>query len=742
MKIIQEIKAEKRWCCLFLAGLFCILILRYRDHYHFEYDGGGYLEAYEQAEEDEYRGLAASVGGLHLKPGDYRLQVELTSWGPDNYLRIVDTAYSDGVQVQDQVLYSAKYEKGITENTYEFSLSKEAGNVCIQSFQMDGSLDITGYQLDSVQPYYTDTWFLAGLWILLWLAAAWKREWLRSERSRPFLILCGTGLAVSLPLFTDFLGYGHDVLYHLQRLSGLIQSLTLGDQLPVRVNMAFNDGYGQLTSVMYPELFLYLPGILGVCGVSLLIALKALVILVNVGTGLISYYSMKTVTGERAAFWFALLYMMSPYRLNNLYARFALGEYLAMTFLPLLFAGIWHIVCGDHRKWWMAAAGCCCVLQSHLLTTEMSAFFTAGFVLMNPGFLREPRRVVQALKAVLVSVLLNLWYLIPFLQFMGFHFRVADTPRYLGENGVYFSQMFSILYSPYGDKVIGSTYQDMSLTVGLTLLIGTGLYVLHRRAILERAPGLKKLLDPFLVLGLLAVYMASWLFPWKLVYQSDLLVRMFGMIQFSWRFLIFVTFFLTLLTAMVMDWCQDERKQILGVLAVCMVVSVVILENGYMYENQSILTSKYDQSYEDYVYDGYYKKNYGTWIPMTRGNVVSLDQDVGLVTEHYERKGTRLSFDFEITGGDGNTEYVMTLPYYNYGFYEAELDQEPVETFSDDQELVAIYIPAGTKDGHVELHYEERRLYMLGNAVSLLSLLAVLALAGGGYFRKKGTGAS
>lgn len=731
---------NKRYVYVFLVGLFCILVLRYRDYYRFELNEGGYLEEFENSGEEEYRGVIASVGNFPLKPGEYSIQIHSASWGSGNCFEIVDTAYSNGTEIQDKVLYSAVYEKGVAENTYTFTLDDRAENLCIRSCQVDGSLSIEGYELRSIKPYYADTWFLAFLWVLIWAVFWHFRSWFQSKEARPFLLLCAVGLAVSLPLFTDFMAHGHDAMYHLQRVNGIIKSLNLGDQFPVRVNTAFNDGYGQVTPIMYPELFLYIPGILGALGVSLLISVKFLLVLINIAAGLISYYSIKTVTKERVALLFSLLYVMAPYRLNNLYIRFALGEYLAMTFLPLLFAGIYQIVCKDEKKWWMAAAGCCCVIQSHVLTTEMSVFFTAVFLLVNIRSFLNWNRIRSALKAVTVTVLLNLWYLVPLVQFMGFHFGLTETPGNLGANGVYFSQMFSFWYSTNQDQVTGSTYHDMTLTVGLTLLIGTAVYLLYRKAIAERNPGLEKLIKSCFVSGVLAVYMASWLFPWQLVYQVECFSYIFGIIQFSWRFLIFVTLFLSMVTAFAMDWCLDEKRTVAGVLLFCLVASAVILENGYTYENQSIMVSKFDQSYEDFAYSGYYKKDYGTWIPLGRGNVVSLEKEAGLEIENYQRDGADLSFDFALADENADASHVMTFPYYNYGFYHVELDGTELETFSNEQELVSVSLPAAVKGGHIELGYEERKLYKLCSAVSLGMLLLIAGVTAGKRYRFQRSG--
>ncbi|MFR5795353.1 MAG: hypothetical protein ACLUI3_07200 [Christensenellales bacterium] len=49
--------------------------------------------------------------------------------------------------------------------------------------------------------------------------------------------------------------------------------------------------------------------------------------------------------------------MLAAYRLTDVYARFAVGEALAMVFLPLFIAALWDCVAGDKNRWkrWRSA---------------------------------------------------------------------------------------------------------------------------------------------------------------------------------------------------------------------------------------------------------------------------------------------------------------------------------------------------------------------------------------------------
>ena len=101
------------------------------------------------------------------------------------------------------------------------------------------------------------------------------------------LIFIGAFLT-TLPFMSDFLVWGRDIDFHLARIEGIARTLKYG-QFPVRINPVQAFGYGNVSSVMYPQLFLYLPAILRLCGLSLMNCYKVLVFVINLLTAICAY---------------------------------------------------------------------------------------------------------------------------------------------------------------------------------------------------------------------------------------------------------------------------------------------------------------------------------------------------------------------------------------------------------------------------------------------------------------------
>ena len=95
----------------------------------------------------------------------------------------------------------------------------------------------------------------------------------------------------SYPLFTDYLTQGHDMNFQLYRIEGIKDGLLSG-QFPVRIHPTHANGYGYATPVLYPELFLYIPAVFRLMGMSVVGSFQLFLLLINTATAFIMYLSL------------------------------------------------------------------------------------------------------------------------------------------------------------------------------------------------------------------------------------------------------------------------------------------------------------------------------------------------------------------------------------------------------------------------------------------------------------------
>ena len=97
--------------------------------------------------------------------------------------------------------------------------------------------------------------------LLLLFARVGERGAARRRALRLPLALAGITLLACLPLFSNYLYFGHDLEFHMQRIAAMAAELSYG-QFPVRLTTTTLNGYGYASPLCYCELFLLLPALL------------------------------------------------------------------------------------------------------------------------------------------------------------------------------------------------------------------------------------------------------------------------------------------------------------------------------------------------------------------------------------------------------------------------------------------------------------------------------------------------
>src|SRR5699024_10191610 len=97
-------------------------------------------------------------------------------------------------------------------------------------------------------------------------------------------------------------------------------------------------------TAFYPQIVTYIPYILGLISGTFVNGLKIFAALTVVLSGIFMYNFVNEVTKKKdIALFSAILYMIFPYRLEDIYTRFAIGEFAVFVFIPLVFQGLYNL---------------------------------------------------------------------------------------------------------------------------------------------------------------------------------------------------------------------------------------------------------------------------------------------------------------------------------------------------------------------------------------------------------------
>ncbi len=171
---------------------------------------------------------------------------------------------------------------------------------------------------------------------------------------------------------------------------------------------------------MLPAVFLR------ICGLSVITVYHITVFAVGTATAVICYFCFKRCVEDcYAALLGTVFYTLNPYRLYSLYSVGDMAEYLAMTFLPLVFCGTYLLLKQETEekqygkcKYYLAAG------FTGLLHTSPALGLISFFVFLVFGMCNRKRSVrKETLKQVAgglgLAIGCNLWFLIPFVQLLG-----------------------------------------------------------------------------------------------------------------------------------------------------------------------------------------------------------------------------------------------------------------------------------------------------------------------------------
>lgn len=433
-------------------------------------------------------------------------------------------------------------------------------------YQMSVRYGGSGYLLvNSIVIRETKEWKCVSLFIIIsvsllldgWLL--WKKKRKRTPDASAKTIFFLSVLLVllsSAPALSFFLNGVGDLDFHLARIEALTHALKAG-QFPVRLPGYWCSGYGYASSVFYGELFLYFPAALRIIGFSPQSAYKMYMLCVNLFTCLLTYYCLKRICKERlSAFMGTAVYMLAPQRLITLHLFGAVGMYTAMVFLPVVAYGLYLIYmqaeagpAGKKNGWLWLFLGFSGLVQCHVINTFIVFLFALLVCVIKIRTTLQRDVLLQFVKAVACTVLVNLWFLLPFMDFMRFDYKMSALSTHsrgrFGANGTFISQLISFFPHAEGCSIsagmeagIDTPGVEMSYTLGGGIMLAVVLYIVYGFYRRQEDSRLRKIEKMALGICLLSLCMTTIWFPWDFLQQrSDLIAWVTGSIQFPWRFL-------------------------------------------------------------------------------------------------------------------------------------------------------------------------------------------------------------
>lgn len=493
------------------------------------------------------------------------------------------------------------------------------------------------------------------------------------------------GAAYCLPLFAmPGIHKVDDTTFHVGRLVGL------SNVFASPVNFGSFGKNGLMVNIFYPWLTMYPMQLLYMLTGSYVLAYKLYYVLLSVVTIFISYWSMLKMSKNRAAAYvFALLYTFSSYRFADVFNRAALGESIALAFLPLVLLGIYKVCFENYREWRPLAAGMTLIAYSHMLSLVMSAAFTG--ILFIAGLITQDsrgKRIAAMVKAACLSVALSAAALLPMVEQMLRNDLFTPT----ADGSIMSKSAYSL------EEIIKFTLTNNAAGRGVGLLsaiaIAAALLLLIKRIVAARGlPEAGDRLAVWLILIGAAMFVCtSDMLPWNYLGDSTPL----STIQFVWRMNAYPTLALAGAFSLLLSKAMKSggRNAIILMAAVTLLAG---LQYGSLYVQNAAIVS-HDYIMEDEVaawpsgnvdYAPYKAWEYREDHPGSMENMI-IDGKESAKSPDILKNGSVYSQDL----GGSDADRTADIPVFRFRGERVLLNGQPAEAEMSERGTTLVSVPA------------------------------------------------
>ncbi|MHC5373868.1 hypothetical protein ACYSNU_08685 [Enterococcus sp. LJL120] len=517
---------------------------------------------------------------------------------------------------------------------------------------------------------------------------------------------------------------GDDYAFHFGRIFSLLEQLKAnGWQQEVAVFGHSQIFYG--VNLFYPPLTSVVPiAILSALFYSVVTGLYLYVILLTFITFLIAYYTACYLTKQAlpnlnrqarlfVPYIFSLLYGFSHYRLICFYERMALGEFVALSFYPLIFAGFYSILKDNGRKKHWLVLGMALLAYTHILSLILVSL-VLGLMLIFYGCKKQVNKKIISnfIQVALLAGLLSLASLVPMVYQM-LTIGINSVKTYDLQQQAY--NLWTILANSL-DNYLGY----MSFGLVISVILGGCLWSYFRSPtnILRQSSFLKNCFGWSLVF----LISLTTLFPWQFFQNTPMILM-----QFPFRLMPFLGIFSYYLGAVLLsDWLvkRHSAKRRLPVLLATLlaVLAIVSVENLIQIRDPANLMLSQKQVEESQHYQEYQNRDY---LPkgLNQTEKKNILNKVGFINQRetvmdYQGNASGIELDLTLTASENR---VVTPVIAYSGLVVIDQHQQKVKTVVSDGKTISFDLPAGQYQ--LQVSYQKPWLHKASEAITAFTLV-------------------
>ena len=555
----------------------------------------------------------------------------------------------------------------------------------------------------------------------------------KKDKKYIFILSIILTMVVLLPLFFKGIYRGHDLQFHISRIDGIVQAIQ-DHQFPIALYPYKNFGYGYASPLFYSDLFLIIPAIIyKLFNLNIVTVYKAIVfVFVELTAFTTIYYTYKLFGNLKSAFLASIVVLFSNYYLTDLYIRCALGEIIALSFLPFLFFNIYVFIYHEQNNYIELGIGFALLLYSHIITFVLSVVVFGILLLMNYKSIIKKERIIELFKAMGVGILLSLSFLAPMLeQYMNLDLNIHHVDSSLMQStALSISDLFTDVMLQFKlsyNNPIGLAEMDKSKTIGIVILVVSSIYLIKKN---KYRP-----ITQIFALAIVLLVMSTKYIP---LYK----IAFLDFIQFPSRLFIICIFLLSFVIAYTYkDICNNYLIILVAVISILNSsflfvtirndeVSYIIPENVTAHE--LFVERKHAKHETEYVITNREEVMNGEYLPYSyemnyaKGSGCIDYLDYSHAVCEYERSGTHFKFS---TNFNYDSELILPISYYiGYKGFEVDNQGKRIKEIDIRYELyskrVLLEAPSGIH--HYEVEYSGTMIQKVSLIISSTTSLVLV----------------
>ena len=521
----------------------------------------------------------------------------------------------------------------------------------------------------------------------------------------------------------------NDGYLHLIKIMGVNEIIKQG-QFPPIIDAGFCNGYA--INLFYNPLTTYISLICGLIVNNFALGIKIMLIIMMFLAIIFMYMFLKNVTKKTGvAIAGAIFYITNPYYLSNIFIRGAIGESAALTFLPLLFLGLYNLFNGDRKKHYFITIAATGLILTHNITTLYAAIISGIYVLINFRKLKEKDVLIKILTNILFIIGMSLFFIYPLI-----------LHRFSGEYVIFDSDLMRTNGARVASSVI--TFKELfteipSQSVIFRLnIIQVVLFVLSIFCYRFIDKKDRKIYLSFIIFAILSVILCMTKNIWKIA--PDILCN----IQFAWRLLGFSGFFISTIAGINLFIILKKifKNKENGLIFIIIPIALLSLLYAYSLDYKDYTVKKDDNESIEFI-----NNNINNIVYMNINREYMPSKTYKALSQNPERVDGESIF---IIKGDANIEsanknelvYNITLtdikentsievPFLFYQGYNAYIENDKngkrdIDVKESDYGFLKIDIPNEYENGMIKVEYKTPTSYYIVYIISFMTLIGFI----------------